>query len=504
LVDDVPANLAVLSDLLEPEGYQLVCATSGADALRLARRARPTLVLLDVVMPGLDGFAVCRELRLDPALAEIPVVFITGSNESTSLSEGFRAGAVDYIVKPFDADEVLARVRTHVGLARARCELAQKNRELAERVAELREAVASREAAEAAQREAHDRLSVLTAREERRWNVAGLLGRSPTLAAMLREVERLQAFGRVGVLLVGETGTGKELVARALHNGSPRASAPFIPVNCAALPAELIESMFFGHVKGAFTGATADRKGFFELANGGTLFLDEIGDMPVVLQAKLLRVLEDGRVTPVGAAAEKQVDVRVVAATNAALEARIAAGSFRRDLYFRLARTTLRLPPLRDRKDDIPILAAHFIQRSAEDLGLAHAPGISPAALAALAAYDFPGNVRELRNLLENAVIASSGTVIQPGHLRLGFDSPTQIADHLETPPTTTPETAAEDPAPVTSADEIPLNLEAAERILIQRALAEAGGNIAEASRLLGVHRSRIYRVLGELETVAR
>ncbi len=485
VVDDQPSNLAVLGDLLEPAGYHLLSATNGEDAVRLAVRARPALILLDIMMPGQDGLETCRRLQSAAATRDIPIIFITGRAELAARVDGFRAGGLDYIVKPFEADEVLARVRTHLGLSRARRELAGKNRELAARLEELRSETSRREAAENARREADERLSVLSAREARRWNVAGLVGRSRALAALLREVERLQTYGRAGVLLVGESGTGKELVARALHAGSPRAAEPFVPVNCVAVPGELMESMFFGHVRGAFTGAAADRKGFFELANGGTLFLDEIGDMPAALQAKLLRVLEDGRVTPIGASVERQVDVRIIAATNANLEARIGAGTFRQDLYFRLARTTVRIPPLRERKEDIPLLAAHFIEHFSLEMGIAP-PAISAAALAVLASHPFPGNVRELRNLIESALIASGGREIAPGCLRLVSISGAATASALPR--------AELDPS-----QDLPLNLEAAERALIRRALGQTDGNIAEAARLLGVHRSRIYRAIEEV-----
>ena len=488
VVDDQPTNLAVLGDLLEPAGHQLLSATNADDALRIARRARPHLILLDVVMPGTDGLAACRQLKADPDLRDIPVIFITGRAELAARVEGFAAGGVDYIVKPFEAAEVLARVLTHLDLARAR-------RELAGRLAELRAEIARREAAEAARHEADQRLSVLSAREARKWNVAGLVGRSPALAGLLREVARLQNFGRTGVLLTGESGTGKELVARALHFGSAREKGPFIPVNCVAVPGELMESMFFGHVKGAFTGATSDRKGCFELADGGTLFLDEIGDMPAALQAKLLRVLEDGRIAPLGGTGEKQVDVRVVAATNAHLEAKIAAGSFRQDLYFRLARSVVRVPPLRERPEDIPLLAAHFITHFSSEMGLPAAPAITTEALAALAAHGWPGNVRELRNVIESGLIASGGRDLAPAHLRF-------LAAMLPAPPgpAAAPAASSADPfspgGPVGSA--LPLNLEAAERALIRRAVSQAGGNIAEAARVLGVHRTRIYRALAE------
>ena len=491
VVDDQPANLAVLDDLLEPAGYQLLSATCAGDALRIAAKARPDLVLLDIVMPGIDGLETCRRLHADPATRELPVIFITGRAEVEARVAGFQVGGVDYIVKPFDAAEVLARVKTQLGLAHARRELEKKNEALAKALHELRAEEVRRLAAEEARHAADERLSILSAREARRWNVAGLVGRSRALTTLLREVERLQAFGRTGVLLVGESGTGKELVARALHSGGLRADQPFIPVNCVAVPGELMESMFFGHVRGAFTGATGDRKGFFELASGGTLFLDEIGDMPAVLQAKLLRVLEDGLVTPLGATAEKRVDVRVVAATNANLGAKIAAGSFRQDLYFRLARSTVHLPPLRDRREDLPLLAAHFIEQFAVEMGFTPPP-ISREALAALAAHPFPGNVRELRNLLENALITSGGKEITEVYLRLPAAPAAAELLRVEEQAVADSRVGAE-----VETGDLPLNLEAAERQLIQRALAQAGGNIAEASRLLGVHRSRIYRVLG-------
>jgi DNA-binding NtrC family response regulator len=482
VVDDQPANLAILGDLLEPAGFQLLSATNAADALRVARKARPHLILLDIVMPGTDGLSVCRQLKAHEATRDIPVIFITGRTETEIRLAGFSAGGVDYIVKPFEAAEVLARVRTHLDLARAR-------RDLASRLEELRSEVTRREAAETARREADERLSLLSAREARKWNVAGLVGRSRALTALLREVERLQGYGRTGVLLQGESGTGKELVARALHTGSPRSQAPFIPVNCVAVPGELMESMFFGHLKGAFTGATADRKGFFELAHGGTLFLDEIGDMPAALQAKLLRVLEDGRITPLGGSTEKQVDVRVIAATNAHLESKIAAGSFRQDLYFRLARCVVRVPPLRERPEDIPLLAAHFIAHFSAEMSL-KPPAIHADALALLADHPWDGNIRELRNVIESALIASGGHEITPAHLRF-IKSIAPAHPHALAP------AASATPFPSSSA-ELPQNLDAAERTLIRRAVTQTGGNIAEAARLLGVHRTRVYRALSE------
>ncbi|HEY5753575.1 MAG TPA: sigma-54 dependent transcriptional regulator [Chthoniobacterales bacterium] len=467
LVDDTPKNLAVLTDTLEPLGFEILAAPGGELALKIAQKASPDLILLDVMMPGRDGFAICRELKANPTTQGIPVIFITGRTESASAVEGFRAGGVDYISKPFDADEVRIRVETHLKIARLTRDLVQKNRELVDEIAR-------REQADA-------RLSAITDREAEHWGMGGFVGKSKTLQRILDEIARLQPFANTSVLITGESGTGKELVARAIHYSSARGKGPFVPVNCVAIPAELAESSLFGHVRGGFTGATTDRKGFFEQADGGTLFLDEIGDMPAALQAKLLRVLEDGCVTPVGASAPRKVDVRILAATNADLDHQIEAGNFRRDLFFRLARYTVETPPLRERREDIPLLAAHFLRVFATEMGLRQLV-LKPDAVTALQSHDFPGNVRELKNLIEGALIDSGGRDISSAHLRLGprpkSRTPTPVA-----PPHALPE-----------AFEIPLNLEQAEETLIQRALAQTGGNVTEAARLLGVNRTRIYR----------
>jgi DNA-binding NtrC family response regulator len=282
------------------------------------------------------------------------------------------------------------------------------------------------------------------------------------------------------VLITGESGTGKELIARALHFGSPRRSGPFVALNCAALPRELVESLLFGHARGAFTGADADRAGYFEMAHEGTLFLDEIGEMPVELQAKLLRVLEDGEVTRLGERHARRVDARVVAATNQDLLRRTAEGRFRQDLYYRLARFTVVAPPLRERPEDIPLLAAHFLRRFAAEMGR-ESPALSPEAQTVLQAHPYPGNVRELKNALERALIECRGDEVRPEHIHLA---------------------AEYDPAAggAGSAAALPLDLEAAveltEQTLVRRALDRTGGNIAEAARLLGTNRNRVYRIL--------
>ena len=291
---------------------------------------------------------------------------------------GFAAGGVDYVVKPFEAREVAIRVATHLKISRLNRELRDKNQALEARTVELLAEIGRRRQVESALQAADEKLSTLTDREASRWNLAGLVGRSPLVQKIIADIQRLHQFSHTTALIMGESGTGKELIARAIHFGSPRAKAAFLAVNCVAIPGELAESMLFGHVKGAFTGATADRRGYFDLADGGTIFLDEIGDMPMSLQVKLLRVLEDGFITPVGAAEGRKVDVRVIAATNADLAARIAAGTFREDLYFRLARYPVTTPPLRERLEDIPMLVAHFLNVFAAEMGRRR-PGSAPA-----------------------------------------------------------------------------------------------------------------------------
>jgi DNA-binding NtrC family response regulator len=484
IVDDSPANLDLLTSTLEPLGYRILAAPNSASALSIAARAKPDMVLLDIVLPDGDGYETCRQLHANPELSEIPVLFISARTETGSLVEAFRAGGIDYLAKPIDPDEVVIRVETHLRASRLARQLREKNLELTEVVEQLRKEMGRRRQAETALKAADDQLSSISAQEAERWGINSFVGSSKTLKKILHDVRRLQNFSSVNVLITGESGTGKELVARALHFGSTRSAGPFIPVNCVAIPSELAESMFFGHTRGAFTGATMDRKGYFELADRGTLFLDEIGDMPALLQAKLLRVLEDGCITPVGSTREKKVDVRIVAATNADLDAELESGKFRRDLYFRLAQFPVMLPPLRQRVEDIPLLARHFVNLFATEMGVATA-SIDPDALDVLSKYSFPGNVRELKNIIERGLIESGGEMLQRHHIHLGRTSPANIA-------------AIPMEESIDSSGELPLNLEAAENLLIKRALAETGGNIAEAARKLGINRTRIYRKLGE------
>ena len=471
LVDDQPANLDVLRRVLEAQGCRVLLAPSGQVALKNASRARPDLILLDVMMPEMDGYEVCARLKADPDTADIPVIFITARDLEDDVVRGFEAGAVDYVAKPFKDQEVLRRVRTHVHLHQLNRELLAKNEELESEITR--------------RTRLDNRLSVISRQEEERWGLEGFVGESPTIQRIFEEIRLMQENAATSVLITGESGTGKELIARAIHFGGARRDGPFVAVNCATMPRDLAESQLFGHVRGAFTGAEADRPGHFELAHGGTLFLDEVGEMPLDLQPKLLRVVEDGEVWRVGSKAARQVDVRILAATNADMQRRLGDGSFRQDLYFRLARFTVTAPPLRQRQDDIPLLAQHFLRLFAAEMGC-EPPALSSEVLAALAEHPFPGNVRELKNVIERALIESRGHEILPRHLHFqvqggGAESPTS---------------AGATPA------EVPLDLDEAvaqtELLVVRRAIEQCDGNVSAATRLLGTNRNRVYRILGQ------
>jgi DNA-binding NtrC family response regulator len=490
VVDDAPTNVDLLADLLEPEGYEVLAAATGEQALALCAHVAPALVLLDVVMPGMDGFETCRRLCAQANQPAPPIVFITGRGDTASVIEGFRAGGVAYITKPFHREEVLARVRAHAAVHRLTQDLRAQAVELQVANQQLRAEIARREQAERNLDTVGQHLALLSEKESARWGLSGFVGESPTVARVLQDLQRLRDFPTMGVLITGESGTGKELIARAIHAGSPRSKAPLIAINCSAVPGELAESLFFGHRPGAFSGAARGRKGYFELAHGGTLFLDEVGDMPLPLQAKLLRVLEYGTFLPLGGEKEVHVDVRVVAATNVDLQKKVHAGDFRADLFYRLARFAVPLPPLRERRADVPLLAAHFLALFAGEMRRP-APRLGTAALEALGRYGFPGNVRELKNLMERALIeAGVEAEIRPQHLGL----PDGVAIAETTVIAARPGGAT---AATATAGDLPFNLEQAELALIRRALHHARGNVAQAARLLGVPRMRLYRRLG-------
>jgi len=496
IVDDNPVNLDVLTQTLEPAGFHVLAVPNGEIALKVAERAIPDLIILDVVMPEYNGFDICQLLKKNATTRDIPVLFLSARNETNVLVKGFEAGAVDYLTKPFQAAEILARLETHLKSRRLNVELQEKNKQLTAQAEALKETNQKLESEIKRRRETEEELSIadqrldaIGIREAEHWNAAGLIGQSASMTRLLEDVNKLKAFSQTSVLILGESGTGKELLARAIHTSGSTPKGPFIPVNCVAVPTELAESMFFGHVRGSFTGAQEDRKGYFELANQGTLFLDEIGDMPAGLQAKLLRVLEDGVVYPVGSGKGRKIHCRVIAATNADLASKISEGLFRQDLFYRLARFTISPPPLRERRNDIPALARHFVDVFVKEMGR-KPPPIASSAISALQGYNYPGNIRELKNIIERALIRSGGDAIAVDHLDLPLNSGFVSQGHRgETGSSVEPEA-------VGSAQNLPLRLEDAEALLIKRALSQTKGNVAQAARLLGVHRTRIYRML--------
>jgi len=486
IVDDIPANLEILCESLEEAGYEVQVAADGQSALEAVAYSAPELILLDVELPGANGYEICRQIKSQETTHKIPVIFLTARDETAGVLEGFAAGGLDYIVKPFEKDEVLIRVRTQLERVRLERELGRRNDELEEKNEALEAEITRRRQLSTERDHLAGRLSLQSAQEAQHWGLAGFVGQSRTIQRILDDLNVLQQAETTSVLITGESGTGKELIARACHANSNRHRESFIAVNCATIPADLAESLLFGHVKGAFTGADQDQAGYFDLAHGGTLFLDEIGEMQVDLQAKLLRVLEESTVRPLGARQDHHIDVRILAATNADLQEQIAAGAFRADLYYRLARFVVQVPPLRQRQGDIELLAEHFLVLFAAEMGIA-APVLSAEATAALKAYAYPGNVRELKNIIERALLESRGADIEVGHLRLQMVVGAPPHDQVET-------SAA-------FVEELPLNFAEAETALVERALRLTRGNVSEAARLLGIDRTKVYRKLKQLKT---
>ena len=408
VVDDTPANIGFLLVTLSKAGYRVRVAPDGDSALEQLQYSPPDLVLLDVMMPGIDGFETCRRLRQLPQLEKIPVIFMTALSDAQDKVRAFAVGADDYVTKPFQYEEVLARVRLHLGRHELECKLAQLNRDLegrvAARTAELQTALAEVEALKSRLQQENRYLKQEISESG---NLGDIIGTSPALHGALRKVAAVAPTNST-VLIHGETGTGKELIARALHEQSSRRDKPMIKLNCSAISAGLVESELFGHVKGAFTGATDRRMGRFELADGGTLFLDEVSELPLETQAKLLRVLQEQEFEPVGSCKTLKVDVRVIAATNRDILQDVQARRFRSDLFYRLNVFPVALPPLRDRPEDIAPLATHFMQRMARKLGKP-LQRIAAATLEKLEAYSWPGNIRDLQNTIERASVLATG-----------------------------------------------------------------------------------------------
>jgi two-component system response regulator AtoC len=439
VVDDEPALRHTISVILHEEGHEVTSATDGADALAKLAVAPADLVLCDVRMPMMDGMTFLE--RHIAAGGNGLVVMMSAYGDAETAIAAMQRGAYDWIQKPFRAEEIVLVVRKAMERERLRADVKRLEGELSS----LRRGDA-------------------------------IIGRSAVMRTAL-DVARKVARHPATVLLTGESGTGKEVVARLIHRESPRTEGPFVAVNCGAIPESLLESELFGHEKGAFTGATRDKPGLFEEAHEGTLLLDEIGELPPALQVKLLRALQEGEVRRVGATAPKSVDVRVIAATNRDLQADVASGRFRADLFYRVNVVAIALPPLRERPEDVAELARFFLERHATRMGLT-ARGISPAAMRILAEHSWPGNVRELEHAIERALVMTGGDTIEPSDL----------------------------PAPVRSSGghaavtegtlSVKRQTTELEKALIRRALEHTRGNRTRAARLLELsHRALLYKI---------
>jgi two-component system, NtrC family, nitrogen regulation response regulator NtrX len=437
VVDDEEGIRKILRQVLEYEGHEVRVAAGGGEAIQLYGETRPDLVFMDVKMARMDGLEALDRIREnDPSAC---VVMISGHGTIETAVEATRRGAYDFLEKPLDTDRLLVTIRN-----------ALQQRGLVEENLRLRGEVESR---------------------------YEIVGRSFAIRALLDRVEKV-APTDARVLITGENGTGKELVAHALHRLSARADAPFVEVNCAAIPSELIESELFGHMKGSFTGAHADRAGKFEQADGGTLFLDEIGDMSLAAQAKVLRALQEGIVTRVGGEKAIRVDVRVIAATNKGVDDEIAAGRFREDLYHRLNVVPIHVPPLRDRRDDIPMLVRHFARKAIEEQRLPLRE-FTTGALDRLSRLDWSGNVRELRNTVERLLILGRGGDVTDADVERLVGG-VQVSDSLS--------------AEMLGAPTFAQFKERAERAYILAKLREHDWNVSETARSVEMPRSNLYK----------
>jgi two-component system, NtrC family, response regulator HydG len=442
IIDDYAPHAEAVAETLQLAGYECSIATSGSEGARKIEHGEFDVILTDLRMEDTDGLAIVRKARQE--LPDAEVMVITGHGDVKTAVEAIKQGASNYLTKPVDTAElraILERVAQRLRLARAHREL---KRQLDEK-----------------------------------FGFEGVIGNSPRMNEVIAKLKAVAPTSAT-VLILGETGTGKELVAQAIHNNSPRKDKRFAAKNCTALNENLLDDELFGHEQGAYTGADRARKGLFEYANGGTIFLDEIGDMPMTLQAKLLRVLETQEVLRIGSNEPIKVNVRVVSATHRDLEAAVREGKFRQDLYFRLKVVTIRLPPLRERREDIPLLAAHFIKEFTRRHGK-QVSGIAEPLRRLMAAYDWPGNVRELRNEIESMVVQDQDGVLNVDDLQeeSGLRRLQAPTNHVAGP-----------------ANLVGRPLTEVERYYIEQALELTRGNREEAARMLGIGERTLYRVI--------
>jgi len=441
VVDDEKNIRTALAGILEDEGYRPVFAKDGLEALEAAKKERPDLVLLDIWMPRLDGLETLQ--RLKEFHPQLTVVMMSGHGTIETAVKSTKLGAYDFIEKPLSLEKVLVTVKNGLDVGRLKAE--------------------------------NDTLRTVAFKGH------DMVGKTPVISQLQEEIRRVAATN-ASVLITGENGTGKELVARAIHHWSPRREKPFVEINCAAIPEELIESELFGHEKGAFTGAVAQKKGKFDLADGGTIFLDEIGDMSLKTQAKVLRILQERTFERVGGTRTIEVDVRVVAATNKDLSEEIRAGNFREDLFYRLNVVPFTVPPLRERRDDIPLLVEHFLVVFAQREGQERKKML-PEAVELLKHYNWPGNVRELRNIIERLVIMTPGKVITPDQIPDSIGGAAAGRDGQAHRPGSTQE--------INSLREA---REEFEREFIVQKLEEHGWNISRTAEAIELERSNLYR----------
>ncbi len=436
VVEDEEAHAEVLAEALEHEGYQVSTAANGEEGVLKFRQSDPQVVVTDLKLGGaVDGLGVLEVVVKSGRDTE--VVMITAHSSIETCKQALRDGAYDYIEKPIDLDLLRAVVRRAV----EKVILSRENQRLQKRI-------------------------------EDKFDFNGVIGESPAMIRIL-DMLRKAASSNVTVLLCGESGVGKELFAEAIHYNSPRKSGPFLPVNCAGLSDTLLESELFGHVKGSFTGALSDKKGFFEMADGGTLFLDEIGDMPMNMQAKLLRVLENQLVTPVGSTKAIQVDVRIISATNQDFEKMVEEKEFRQDLYFRIRGVNIEIPPLRQRREDIPILLDHFMREFAQSEDR-KVKGFTPAALRLLKSYSWPGNIREMRNCVKTMVVLAEKELLDVADLPFEMHQQSGGEDNLS--------------------NLAGVSLDELEKTAIARTLEMVNGNREMAAKMLGIGERTLYR----------
>jgi two-component system, NtrC family, response regulator HydG len=447
IVDNDQSHAETVADSLDRVGFHCRVATSGSEGARLIEESPFDLIITDLKMDGVDGLGILERAKADQPDTE--VILMTGYGTVTSAVEAMRSGAFNYLLKPLD----IAQLRASAEKAVESTRLKRTNLELKRRL-------------------------------DDRFGFEGVVGDSAQMRDVIERLKRI-APTNASVLIQGETGTGKELVAQAIHQNSPRKNKPFVALNCAALSENILESELFGHVKGAFTDASADRVGKFEFAHGGTMFLDEVGDMPMATQIKLLRVLENGEITRVGSNSPIKVNVRILSATNRNLEEAIEAGTFRSDLYHRLKVVTIRLPTLRERSQDIPILIDYFMRQFSSRHGK-QIKGMSPAARRKLLAFDWPGNVRQLRNVVESMVVVDYDGLLDVD------DLPEEFCTGLE------PQNEASSSASLTALVGKPLV--ELERLFIAETLRLTAGNREEAAKMLGMGERTLYRKIKEYE----